>query len=61
MHLCRTRSKAIGMLTSLENRLHQWFPALKDQLCGGLLRENLHEPAQAITALPIVAMVWSPP
>ena len=44
------------MLTSLENRLHQWFPALKDQLMWRLLRENLHS-QRKYYSIAVVAMV----
>lgn len=51
------------MLTSLEIKLYQWFPALKDQLLWRLLRENLHSQRKyygiAVGAMIVVAAMTS--
>ncbi len=44
------------MLSKLESRLYQWFPALKDQLLWRLLRENLHD-QRKYYGIAVVAMV----
>jgi ATP-binding cassette subfamily B protein len=44
------------MLSFFERKLHQWFPALKDQLLWRLLRENIHDQRKYYT-IAVVAMV----
>jgi subfamily B ATP-binding cassette protein MsbA len=54
--LCRASVARLGMLSFFERKLHQWFPALKDQLLWRLLRENIHDQRKYYT-IAVIAMV----